>query len=116
MTPSSLFGTWIPEQQEIAGQVLPPAAFAGQRLTLEPDRYTMQAESQDSGTLAFSAPDRIDIEGTEGPNNGKHFKAIYRLDGDRLTICYDLSGTAYPESFRSSGGPLHFLSTFRREG
>ena len=41
------------------------------------------------------------ITGTEGPNHGRTFPAIYELKGDTLRICYDLSGAKRPTEFKS---------------
>ena len=63
----------------------------------EPDRgtYTLDATSKPKG---------MTITGTEGPNNGKTFPAIYELEGDTLRICYDLSGAKRPTKFATVAG------------
>ncbi|MEZ4688843.1 MAG: hypothetical protein R3A12_01140 [Ignavibacteria bacterium] len=58
---------------------------------------------------------KMDIYGKDGVNAGKHFKAIYKLEDELLTICYDLSGMNYPESFETGSSPALFLSVFKRE-
>jgi uncharacterized protein (TIGR03067 family) len=57
----------------------------------------------------------LDIIGTDGPNKGKTFLAIYERDGDTLRICYDLSGKNRPKDFKSPEGTQHFLVTYKRE-
>jgi uncharacterized protein (TIGR03067 family) len=46
-------------------------------------------------------PGRLDLTFTSGPSLiiGDKWKGIYRLDGDELTICFDISGQNYPEKF-----------------
>jgi uncharacterized protein (TIGR03067 family) len=55
------------------------------------------------------------ITGTEGPNYGKTFPAIYELKGDTLRICYDLSGTKRPTEFKSVAGTRLYLVTYHRK-
>ncbi len=110
-----LNGTWLPVREEIGGKPLPSAAYAQQRLTLTDGKYTLVAESVDKGDVTISG-NKIDIYGKEGVNAGKHFTAIYKYEKDQLTICYNLSGDAYPKTFETAGKPMYFLSVFKREG
>jgi uncharacterized protein (TIGR03067 family) len=76
------------------------------------------AESADSGTVTVDParkPKSMDVSGTSGPNQGKTFPCIYELDGDRLRICYDLSGAARPEEFKTAKGTKLYLVTYQRE-
>ena len=57
----------------------------------------------------------MDITGTEGPNKGKTFLAVYELDGDTLRICYDLSGKSRPTEFKTTEGTQLFLVSYKRE-
>jgi uncharacterized protein (TIGR03067 family) len=56
----------------------------------------------------------MDILGTEGPNKGKTFLAIYELTGDSLKICYDLEGKTRPTEFRTNPGTQLFLVLYKR--
>ncbi len=58
--------------------------------------------------------DKMDIYGKDGVNAGKHFTALYKLENEQLTICYNLSGDSYPESFMTEGKPAYFLSVFKK--
>jgi uncharacterized protein (TIGR03067 family) len=60
-------------------------------------------------------PKGITVVGTEGPNNGKTFPAIYELDGNTLRICYDLSGAKRPTEFKSVAGTKLYLVTYKRK-
>ena len=57
----------------------------------------------------------MDIYGKEGVNTGKHFTAIYQFENGKLTVCYNLSGDSYPETFETKGKPMFFLSVFNKE-
>ena len=109
-----LNGTWIPIQQEMGGNAISASLFANQKLILSDTNYTFIAESIDKGVVKMNG-NKMDIYGKEGANTGNHFKAIYKLETDLLTICYNLGGEIYPATFESSGNPVYFLSVFKRE-
>jgi uncharacterized protein (TIGR03067 family) len=111
-------GTWIPISAELAGQPLPQQVLNTIRLTLTENRYTaVVAGATDVGTLILRSnqqPRGMDILGTEGPNKGKTFLAIYELTGDSLKICYDLEGKTRPTEFRTNPGTQLFLVLYKR--
>lgn len=111
---NSLDGNWVPVNQELAGKALPKTVFENQKLIMKDSTYTLIAESIDKGIVEYR-DDRMDIYGKEGVNTGKHFTAIYKFENDQLTICYNLAGDGYPESFETAGKPVYFLSVFKRE-
>jgi len=108
-----LDGTWIPVKEELGGTSFPAASFALQRLIIDGKNYTFVAESVDKGELTY-ADGKMDIYGKEGINAGKHFKAIYKYINGELTICYNLSGDAYPDSFETKSNPTLFLAVFKK--
>ena len=110
---NELNGTWVPVKEEIAGTVLPPAAFEKQKLVINDSTYTFTAESVDKGVLSYSG-NKMDIYGREGVNTGKHFTAIYKYENEQLTICYNLAGNGYPEAFETKGKPTLFLCVFKK--
>ncbi len=114
MKSNSLNGTWIPVKQEIGGTSLPPAAYSTQKLIIDDSLYTFVAESTEKGVVKYNG-DKMDIYGKDGVNAGKHFTAIYKFDSEQLTICYNLSGNNYPETFDTKGKPAFFLSIFKKE-
>lgn len=111
---AELNGNWIPVSQEMSGKELPPAFYQKQRLEIRDSVYTLMAESIDKGVVVLSG-NKLDIYGREGVNKGKHFTAIYRKEGDKLVICYNLKGDAYPEDFETKGKVLYFKSVFKKE-
>lgn len=110
---NNLDGTWIPIKQEINGAPLPESVFQNQKLILNGNTYIVHAESIDKGTLEYQ-DGQMDIFGKEGPNKDKHITAIYKLEKDTLTICYNLRGDGYPTEFESTSKPNLFLSTFKK--
>ena len=111
-------GTWKPVSVELGGQPLPESVLRTMELMLEGNSYLMRAGEQlDRGTMAFheeTLPLRMDIRGTGGPNAGKTIPAIWRLEGDLLTICYGLEGESRPSSFATGTNPKVFLVKYRR--
>jgi uncharacterized protein (TIGR03067 family) len=110
----SLNGRWAPIRQEIGGKELPAAVFQKQKLVIGDSIYTFSAESIDKGILIYKNG-QMDIYGKEGVNAGKHFTAIYKLDKEQLTICYNLTGDSYPSAFETKSRQTLFLSVFKKD-
>jgi uncharacterized protein (TIGR03067 family) len=60
------------------------------------------------------SPKYIDLIGTEGENKGKAAQGIYKLEGDRLTICYTMPGKERPNGFESNPGSAATLVVWKR--
>jgi uncharacterized protein (TIGR03067 family) len=115
----ALEGTWLPTMAELAGEKFPDEGLKSITLTLSGSSYTvMVGKATDKGTVKLDPgkkPKTLDITGTEGPNKGKTFLAIYELKGDTLRVCYDLSGKARPEEFKTKADTQLFLVTYKRK-
>lgn len=48
------------------------------------------------------SPATMDIIGDRGPNAGRSMLAVFELNGDELTVSYDLEGQARPASLAPS--------------
>ncbi len=111
-------GNWRPVKGELGGQPMTDAVLQSIRLKLDSGKYEVLAGDQpDRGTYTLdstSTPKSLTITGTEGPNRGKTFPAVFELNGDTLRICYDLSGAKRPTEFRSVAGTQLFLVTYNR--
>jgi uncharacterized protein (TIGR03067 family) len=112
-------GTWLPSSAELGGNKFPDEVRRSITLVIKDGKYTVTVgKAPDEGTMKLdpaAKPKAMDITGTEGPNKGKTFPAIYELDGDTLRICYDLSGKSRPTEFKSTEGTQLFLVTYKRE-
>ena len=108
-----LNGNWTPIKQEMGGKQLPSVVFQTQKLIISDSTYTFTAESVDKGILKYKNG-QMDIYGKEGVNTGRHFPAIYKLDNDQLTICYNLKGDTYPATFETKSITGLFLSVFKK--
>jgi uncharacterized protein (TIGR03067 family) len=119
-------GLWKPLKAELAGKPLPDAVLKTISLKLDDGKYEVfVGDSPDRGTYTLDPaanPKAITITGTEGPNQGKTFPAIYELKkdetaggGDTLRICYDLSGQNRPTDFKTAPGTKLYLVTYGRK-
>ena len=112
-------GDWKPVTAELAGQPMSDAVLNIISLKLDNGRYEVfVGDEPDRGTYAVDSattPKGMTIIGTEGPNKGRTFPAIFELEGDTLRICYDLSGAKRPIEFKSVAGTRLYLVTYHRK-
>ena len=114
-----LQGAWLPTAAELGENPFDEATLKTMKLVFEGDKYTVAVGKSplDKGTTKIdpaAKPKTMDIIGTDGPNKGKTFLAIYELNGDTLRICYDLTGKVRPAEFKTKKGELLFLVTYKR--
>jgi len=111
-------GNWKPAKAELAGQPMADDVMKSISLKLDNGKYeVLVGNKPDKGTYTIdstSKPRSMTITGTEGPNHGRTFPAIYELKGDTLRICYDLSGAKRPTEFKSVAGTKLYLVTYNR--
>jgi uncharacterized protein (TIGR03067 family) len=113
-------GVWKPVTAVLAGKPMPPPVVKAITLMLTNGMYnvTVEGERSDKGTVKLdtaATPRQMSITGTNGPNLGKTFPAIYELKGDTLRICYDLSGEKFPTEYKSVAGTKLYLVTYKRQ-
>ena len=112
-------GNWKPTKAELAGQSMTDAVLQSISLKLDNGKYEVfVGDKPDKGTYTFDSttkPKSMTVTGTEGPNKGKTYPAIYELKGDTLRICYDLSGAKRPVEFKSIAGTRLYLVTYNRK-
>jgi uncharacterized protein (TIGR03067 family) len=104
----NLNGTWRTVHQEFEGREVPQVEFKGHELILQDSTYIMIGARMDEGIILVDGQ-KLYIYGTDGANNGRHYSAIYKLEENRLTICYNLAGQKHPSDFRTAGKIKHFL-------
>ena len=112
-TAQNFEGVWLPLKQELNGQPLP--ADPQSKLTIQGGTYTFETSSGTDRGEATYGDGKMDIHSHEGANKGKHFKAIYTMEGNQLTVGYNLAGDRYPEKFETQGNALFFLCVFQRQ-
>jgi uncharacterized protein (TIGR03067 family) len=111
-------GKWAVAKATIGGKDF-TAAFKTLELQIAADgAYTLKINGEtDKGTVKADptkTPKEMDILGKEGPNAGKTIKTIYKLDGDTLTVCYELGDGDRPTAFESKAGTKQFLAEYKR--
>jgi len=116
---NSADGTWLPTKAELGGQAFPDEVRKSMKLVIKGNKYTVTVGDRvDKGTVKrdpSATPKAVDITGTEGPNKGKTFLAIYERKGDTMRICYDLSGKKRPKEFKTAPDTPLFLVEYRRQ-
>jgi len=114
-----VLGTWKIETAELGGKPFPDEVAKTITLVLTADKYTVTVgDKKDEGTWKndpTKKPRTLDITGTQGPNEGKTFLAIYEVKDDTLRICYDLSGKARPKEFKTEPNTALFLVEYKRQ-
>lgn len=119
-TDVELEGVWQVERATTAGK---PLALPGFVLTISGNRYEVGApQPNDRGSLVLfgdelaGEPRRMDVLGESGPNKGKRYPAIYRMQGRSMDICYDLSEKERPTEFVSRDGSRTLCITYLKKG
>jgi uncharacterized protein (TIGR03067 family) len=112
-------GTWLPTEAELAGEKFSDEVLKSIKLVLKGDEYTATVgENADKGTFTIDPakdPKALDIKGTDGPNKGKTFLCIYKLEKDTLKVCYDLSGKNRPTEFKTKSDTQLYLAVYKRD-
>jgi uncharacterized protein (TIGR03067 family) len=113
-----LEGRWQPFKAELSGEFAPELALERMELALLNGTYTVffGGKESDHGKYALGSTaehQTITLLGLRGANAGRTIPAIYQHVGDRLRICYGLSGVL-PEQFATSKSSSLYLVTYRR--
>ena len=118
---AALNGSWLLVAAEEDGQKTPAAEQKKLdiHLTLKDGKYTITTagETTESGTFTVDAAQKtktVDVISGDGPLKDKKIQGIYKLDGDTLTLCYDLSGDSRPTTFGSKAGTNLLLAVYSR--
>lgn len=110
----NLNGAWQLISREYKGKPIQLEAKIQQRLEINDSTFVLTAKNIDRGIIKYFG-NQMDIYSKEGMNAGKHFKALYKLEGDVLTVCYDLSGENYPGEFTTALDNNNFLAVFKKK-
>jgi uncharacterized protein (TIGR03067 family) len=90
-------GTWAIVSGEQDGQRIPVAAFEGQTLVFDGDRYYVKrnGETIEQGTFVVDptkSPRTIELRIEQGKDKDQSQVGIYRLEGDSLRIAFARAG------------------------
>ena len=112
-------GDWAAEALTIDGMKLPDDDAQAYFRTVKGNAYTVfrfsKAAARGTFTLdATKSPRTMDVT-PAGPRKGKPILAIYKLEGDTLTICNAGPGKERPKTFTAPAGSGHTLTVWKRE-
>jgi uncharacterized protein (TIGR03067 family) len=86
-----LEGDWQLQSVEINTQALPEDKLQSGRLVVRGERYSLTLDQSrvemTLKLLAGTRPSAMDLTVAEGEDKGKTFHAIYKLEGNTLTVC-----------------------------
>jgi uncharacterized protein (TIGR03067 family) len=116
-----LEGAWVPIAASVAGQSLVVGELRVKYLVLDAggiysiiDRSNQVVDSGEYLVDDAVSPRTMDIVGRDGPNAGRTMLAIYKLEGDQLTVCYDLESTDRPAEMEPQEDQLLLSITYAR--
>ncbi len=119
-TRPGLDGTWVPIAANVSGQALVVAELRVARFVLDHGGYQIIDRTDhvvDRGDYHVNdavSPQTMDIVGVQGPYAGRVMHAIYELDGDHLTVCYDLESATRPQTMEADEDQLLLSITYAR--
>jgi uncharacterized protein (TIGR03067 family) len=110
----ALDGWWIAHRAVLGGVALPADIVPELSLLIFDGGFYF---GKDEGTVAIdiaATPAAMDVRIVRGPNRLRFVPAVFRLTGQILCICYDLSGAERPAEFSAPLGTRRLLVTYRR--
>ena len=114
----TLDGTWKAAEAEFGGQQIDEEYLSVITLMIEKDRGEIHiGGSTDKGAIKFLPyviPMAFDFTTTDGPNNGKTIKAIYKITGGYLVVCYNTLNGDRPKTFTSTLDNKFYLVRYKR--
>ena len=116
-----LQGTWKMDRATFNGQAITKDI----RWVFDGDHMTIMSNGQETLRSEFQlgtgqSPNTIHIKylnnGLENLGvTGGSYTGIYKLSGDKLRVCYDLTGLEYPKNFDAPKGTGRISEEFTRE-
>ncbi len=113
-------GDWTVAAAIIEGNEVPADFNKTVQLEMRGNRYktSQMGVVVDEGMFSLmpdAKPAKLDLTGVKGENAGKKFRGIYKFEGkDKLTVCYQLDGKAYPEKFDGKATGMVLITYSRK--
>jgi uncharacterized protein (TIGR03067 family) len=115
---AKLQGTWTITSLETDGRTMPAMVFSGAQIVIEGDRFTSLGMGQRyEGIVELPRAKKtkaLDLVFTDGPQAGTRNLGIYKLTGDRWTICLATRGATRPQKFATKPASGLSLETLQR--
>jgi uncharacterized protein (TIGR03067 family) len=115
-----LQGTWKMASLEVDGKSVPEDKLKSSTLTIKGDKYIIHVKDQTFETQMTLDPTQktktIDMKFLDGANKDKTALGIYKIDGDRFTMCRALNpGQARPQDFGTWPNTNTFLVVWNKQ-
>jgi uncharacterized protein (TIGR03067 family) len=115
-----LAGEWKLRTVEINAQALSMEKLQEMRLAVRGEQYVLTlAENRLAMTyklLPNERPPAMDLTVVEGPDKGKTYPAIYKLEGETLTVCRNIEpGKQRPTEFATRPDTGLMLAVWTRQ-
>jgi uncharacterized protein (TIGR03067 family) len=114
----TLQGTWNVTSLETDGQKMPATAFNGARIVIDGNKFaSLGMGATYKGAVKLdpdSKPKAFDLLFTAGHAKGHRNLGIYKLAGDKWTICLATRGNQRPGKFATAPGTGFALETLER--
>jgi uncharacterized protein (TIGR03067 family) len=113
-------GEWVMVGLEVREEAVPAEKLAGTSLVIKKNKYTTVVKKKEY-PVTFKLdpkqdPKHIDMYIPSDSGEPQLSKGIYKIDGDKLTICRGQApGGERPRNFVSSASNDHFVVTWERK-
>lgn len=117
----AMVGNWTVQKAELGGKDITEHLKVLKFEVRAGGKYTAQVgEQKDDGAFTIDTgktPKQMTVKPTAGPNKGQTVKAIYKIDADTFTICYDHEADKgdYPKAFETKPDTTLLLVVYTRE-
>ena len=117
---AKLQGKWKLTGVEHGGKSAPAKDLVNQTLEVSGTKTTardgddIKDQTEIVALDAKGKPAAIDVKMTSGDDKGKMLAGIWKLEGDKLSICVPEPGKERPKSFAAKEGTGHTLLVFEK--
>jgi uncharacterized protein (TIGR03067 family) len=121
---NALSGTWVYQRQVVEGKEIPIADLSNSTFVINGSSWVLNGYRAD-GKQMPPMQSAISVDPTANPKQmdrdeslpwGKRRRpAIYELEGEQLTLCWNNNGSERPTTFDSPTGSSFVLTVLRRE-
>jgi uncharacterized protein (TIGR03067 family) len=117
---AQLLGTWNIVAGEKEGKKEPAERIKDTTVEFTRDRVIVTSKDASRNYRATyklglkTKPYAIVMKAESGGDKGEAAQGIFRLEGDRLTLCYALPGAPAPEHFKTAPGDRRLLFVLQR--